>query len=82
MQQEATDLLSSVISYWSVLKDTSIDGLRGSFLVRDGKLWKDENNWYLTVEQKGYDMLLQQIPWNISMIQLPWMDEMLRTNWI
>jgi hypothetical protein len=82
MQQEATGLLSSVISYWSVLKDTSTDGLRGSFLVRDGKLWKDENNWYLTVEKKGYDMLLQQIPWNISMIQLPWMDEMLRTNWI
>jgi hypothetical protein len=82
MQQEVTDLLSSVITYWSVLKDTSIDGLRGSFLVRDGKLWKNENKWYLTVEQKGYDMLLQQIPWNISMIQLPWMDEMLTTNWV
>lgn len=82
IQQEAADLLASVIAYWSVLKDTSMDGLCGSFLLRDGKLWKNENKWYLTVEQKGYDMLLQQIPWNISMVQLPWMDEMLTINWM
>ena len=78
---ECRDLLRSVIEYWSILKDTSLEGLRDAFLQRKGKLSKGEREWLLQVEQKPYDMLLQQLPWNISMIQLGWMKTMIRTEW-
>ncbi len=79
---EADEMLSSVIEYWAVLKNTSISGLRESFLKRSGKLSFVNDEWLLQVEQKPYDMLLQQLPWSISMIKLPWMNNLLKTEWI
>ena len=81
-KNEANELLLSVIEYWSILKDTSVEGLRQSFLQREGKLTFNNNEWLLQVEQKGYDMLLRQLPWNISMIKLPWMKCLLKTEWV
>lgn len=81
-KQEADEMLSSVIEHWKILKDTSVAGLRESFLRRNGKLFFNDNSWHLLVEQKGYDMLLRNIPWNISMIRLAWMKHMLKTQWI
>lgn len=81
-KEETNELLLSVIEYWSILKDTSVDGLREAFLLRDGKLSFTDNALLLQVEQKSYDMLLQHIPWNISMIKLPWMNYLLKTEWI
>lgn len=81
-KQEAEMLLQSVIEHWSILKDTSVEGLRASFLSREGKLVQKEGDWQMTVEQKAFDMLLQQLPWNISMIRLPWMEGMIYTTWI
>ena len=37
-EEEADALLAAVIRHWDALGDTSVDGLRGSFLVRPGKL--------------------------------------------
>lgn len=82
MLREAEEMLDSAIEHWSVLKDTSADGLREAFLQRNGKLVQGESEWLLIVEQKPYDMLLQQLPWNISMIKLPWMDKPLITQWV
>lgn len=79
---EADEMLSAVIEYWAIIKNTSINGLRESFLKRSGKLSLVDNTWLLQVEQKSYDMLLQQLPWNISMIKLPWMNILLKTEWI
>jgi Contractile injection system tape measure protein len=75
------DLLNAVVSHWSILKDTSADGLRNTFLIREGKLAPDENGWLLQVEQKAWDVLLTHLPWGISMIKTPWMDELLRVEW-
>jgi hypothetical protein len=82
MIREADEMLASVIEHWSVLKNTTVEGLREAFLQRNGKLVYAEEEWRLTVEQKPYDMLLEQLPWNISMISLPWMNEVLRILWI
>jgi hypothetical protein len=83
MLSEADDLLASVITHWTILKNTSIDGLRESFLQRQGKLSFTRNDeWLLQVEQKPYDMLLQQLPWNMSFIKLAAMKYPLRTAWI
>ena len=81
-KQEMEEVLTSVIEYWNVLGSTSINGLRESFLNRNGKLINDGRDWILQVEQQPYDMLLQHLPWNMTMIQLPWMQSMLKTQWI
>lgn len=81
-KKEADNLLAAVIDHWSVLKNTSVEALRSSFLQRDGKLSFSDNGWQLQVEQKSYDMLLEQLPWNISMIQHSWMTNLLRTDWM
>jgi Contractile injection system tape measure protein len=81
-QAEADEMLRSAIEYWTVIKSTTVDGLRESFLKRSGKLTLVDDEWLLQVEQKSYDMLLQQLPWNISMIKLPWMKNLLKTEWV
>lgn len=81
MQEEMKNMLSSVIEYWNVLGDTSVEGLQESFLKRNGKLMLHKDEWMLQVEQQPYDMLLQHLPWNTTMIQLPWMKQMLKTEW-
>jgi hypothetical protein len=80
--KEADEMLQSLIEYWSVLKNTSVDGLRESFLKRSGKLSLKNKQWLLQIEQRSYDMLLQQLPWSISMIKLPWMANLLVTEWV
>lgn len=81
-QEEAAALLEAVIHHWQALRNTSADGLRGTFLVRPGKIsLRDDGDWLLQVESKAYDILLDQLPWGISMIKLPWMKRMLRVQW-
>lgn len=82
MKTEADAVLSSVIEYWSILQNTTVAGLRESFLKRNGKLSFDGKDWLLQVQQQSYDMLIQHLPWNFSMIRLPWMDCLLKTEWI
>ena len=79
---EATALLNAVISHWGALRGTSPDALRGTFLIRPGKLsLRSDGDWMLQVEPGAYDILLDQLPWSISMIKLPWMKRLLRVEW-
>lgn len=80
--REVDEMLLSLIEYWSVLQNTSIEGLRESFLKRSGKLSMINSEWLLLVDQKSYDILLERIPWSISMIKLPWMKNLLKTEWV
>ncbi|MFA5326308.1 MAG: contractile injection system tape measure protein [Prolixibacteraceae bacterium] len=79
---EANEMLQALIEYWSALKDTSVEGLRESFLKRSGKLSLANDEWVLLVDQRPYDMLLERLPWSISMIKLPWMKNLLKTEWV
>jgi hypothetical protein len=76
------DLLTAVIDHWSILKNTSIGGLRETFLKRDGKLSRVDNGWLLQVEQKSIDVLLNSLPWGIGIVKLPWMNEIQYVDWI
>lgn len=78
---ECDNLLNAVIQHWEVLKNTSVAGLRETFLQRNGKLSKVDDGWRLQVEQKSFDILLNQLPWGIGIIKLPWMNEMLYVEW-
>lgn len=81
-KEEATTLLKSVIHHWEALRDTSPDGLRGSFLLRKGKVsLREDGTWLLQVEPNSMDILMEQLPWGISMIKLPWMKTWLHVEW-
>lgn len=78
---EAQDLLLSVLEHWQRLKNTSVNGLRESFFKRDGILTAKESNWQLQVERKTMDVLLESIPWGFSTISLPWNKYIIFTEW-
>jgi hypothetical protein len=79
---EANELLSSVISHWNALGNTSPDGLRGNFLMREGKLEWKEDEWQLYVTQQSFDMLLNRLPWGFSVVGLSWMPWLIKTVWV
>jgi len=81
-RDEATALLKAVIRHWGGLGDTSPDALRGTFLLRPGKVsLRDDGDWLLQVESQGFDILLDRLPWGFSTIKLPWMKRMLWVEW-
>lgn len=81
-REECKRLLEAAINHWTVLGDTSPAGLQGTFLCRDGKLTrKHDGGWLLQVEQRGFDVLLADLPWGISMVKLPWMPDLLWVEW-
>ncbi len=81
-EKELTEsMLKAVIERWSKLGKTSIDGLRGSYIIREGYLEELENGYQLQVEKKGYDILLDYLPWKLELIKLPWMIKPLYVAW-
>ncbi|GBO53444.1 hypothetical protein APA_1351 [Pseudanabaena sp. lw0831] len=80
-REEAETVLQSTINYWSVLGNTSTDGIRSSFLQRSGLLRRTEDSWSLNVEHQSFDMLLEHLPWTISIVKLSWMKYPLYTEW-
>jgi len=78
---ESNELLLSAIQQWSILKSTSLDGLREGFLQRKGKLFRKNDTLVLQVERGPVDMLLDHLPWNLSMVKLPWMKDILKVEW-
>jgi hypothetical protein len=80
--EESTALLEAVIGHWDALRSTSPDGLRGTFLVRPGKLSeRNDGDHLLQVETQSFDILLDRLPWGIGVIKLPWMEKMLWVEW-
>ncbi len=75
------DLLCAVIARWSVIRETSIAGLRETFLQRNGQLTRRGNNWRLQVERKTLDLLVDQIPWSFALVQYRWMPEPIHVTW-
>jgi hypothetical protein len=80
-KKAAEVLLNAVIENWSVLKSTSIDGLRTSFVQRNGRLSNEDGGWQMHVESKGLDILIDSLPWTYSIIKTPWMEKPLFTQW-
>jgi hypothetical protein len=85
LSQEEKDLcdslLDAAISNWTALKKTSRDNLRGSFLLREGKLLFEQEGWRLSLEQKAYDILIDRLPWGYSLMKYQWMKYPIYTEW-
>jgi hypothetical protein len=73
--------LKAVITNWPKLKNTSVEGLRETFLKREGILTKKDNGWLLQVEKKTPDVLLESIPWSYSTLAFSWNNYIIFTEW-
>ena len=80
-KEEAIALLQSVIIYWTVLKNTSVDGLRTSFLQRSALVHQTDEGWMVQMETAPYDMLINQLPRSFTIVKLPWMNKPIYTEW-
>jgi hypothetical protein len=78
---EADRMVEAVVANWCALKNTSANGLRGSFVCREGIIADEGKRWMLRVERKEYDLLLKGVPWGFSYIKLPWMVKHLEVEW-
>jgi hypothetical protein len=74
-------MLTAVIANAPILRDMSIDGFRGSFLLRKGVLSVRDGAWLLRVERASYDVVLDRFGWGISWVKLPWMQAPLCVEW-
>jgi len=72
-------LLKAFMGHWGVPK--SIAGLRGDWLIRDGRLITKEEKWELAVEKKPYDLLLRSVPVGLSIINFEWMRKPISVQW-
>ena len=77
----ADGMLNAILQNWDKMSNSTVENLRGSFLIRDGRLEEDETDFYLQVESAGFDIILSFLPWSITPIQLPWMENTLHVNW-
>ena len=80
-KKQLEGLLRAIIENWTALGNTSIAGLRESFLQRNGRLQLENDAWRLSVEARPFDMLLDQLPWSFSTIKFAWMDRVIYVEW-
>ncbi len=78
---ECTALLQAVIEQAPILRDMSVEGFRGTFLLRQGVLRARDGAWLLQVERQTYDVVLDRFPWSWGWVKLPWMDIPLQVEW-
>jgi hypothetical protein len=77
----ADAFLAAVIANAPVLNDMSLNGFRGSYLLRQGSLSADVGCWLLRVERVTYDIVLEHFPWTWQWFKLPWMEYPVRVEW-
>lgn len=81
-KEKCNKLLEAVREYWKPMSTSSIEALQQTFLQREAKLELVKDSEYeLWIDDKGVDILLEQLPWGISMIQTPWMENYLNCHW-
>ena len=74
-------LLKAMIANWSMIKNTSVAGLRETFLQREGRLIHDTDRWNLTVQRKTLDVLVDRVPWSFAVIYHRWMADPIHVTW-
>jgi hypothetical protein len=79
--KQCENLLQAAIAQVPILGNMSVDGFRGSFLIRQGVLSSRDGGWLLRVERETYDVVLDRFPWTFNWVKLPWMETPLRVEW-
>jgi hypothetical protein len=78
---EANTLIQAAIGHWTAIGNTSLDGFRQSFLLREGLLYLDDNPIRLQVEKQPYDMLLDRLPWQFKYVTFTWIQNPVLVQW-
>ncbi len=78
----AVGLLQAVIAQGPHWKNLTMDGLRSSYLRREGLLKSRDGNWLLQVKKETYDITLEKLPWSFQVVKLPWMNQVLMVEWV
>jgi hypothetical protein len=74
-------MLNAVLQNWNKMSNSTVEGLRSSFLLREGLLREQDEHWSLQVSSAPHDALLSFLPWSISVISLSWADKQLQVEW-
>jgi hypothetical protein len=74
-------LLEAMIASWSALGRTSVEGLRQSFLMREGELALGPQGWELSVVRGPFDVLMDRLPWSFSIVRFAWMPAPVHVTW-
>lgn len=80
-KEEALNMMYAAIDQWTIIHNTSPDGLREGFLMREGKVLLNDTNIQFRITSSAIDVLLDHLPWNLSLIKLPWLNELIRVEW-
>lgn len=80
-KQYCESLLNAVKANWSKMNGTSMKGFQQSFIFRTGHLDQQEERWLLTVDNRGYDILLDSVPWSFKQIHFPWLKKYVQVIW-
>lgn len=80
-QAECDSLLRSVCQNWPPLRNSDLEDLRRTFLMRPGVLIQEESFRELRVEAGPFDMLLEMLPWSYTLIFQKWMEMPLHVHW-
>lgn len=76
-----SQMLNAIITHWELIKNSSHEGFRESWLQREGKLTQKANSWELEVEQRSFDVLLDYVPFTISPVHFSWMKAPIKVLW-
>jgi|GEM_PF-1365308 len=74
--------LSECIKQTKILTKDNPDALRANYLIREGKLYREESKWILEVQPQPYDILLEKKA-NVSLgtAFFPWSKCVIVVNW-
>jgi hypothetical protein len=85
MNQDEIDtceyVLQTLCDKWTAMKNAGPDYVRKTFLMREGRLRNNGDNWIVRVEQTGLDILKNKIPWATNPIRLPWLTYLIDVDW-
>ena len=76
-----TDLIAAAIHHAPILREMSVDGFRGAFLLRQGQLSVRDGHWLLRVPRETHDIVLDRFPWSVAIVKLPWMSAVMPVEW-
>ncbi len=80
-QDSCQVFLEALIEQAPILKTMTADGLRGTFLLREGTLGRRDGEWLLRVERQTHDVILDKFPWTFNIVKLSWMPSLMYVEW-
>ena len=80
-QKMVKSMVTFAMQGWSQMKNTSLEGFRNSFLIREGYIEEKPNSWNLSITPHAIDILLDTIPWSYNLIKHSWMPKRISISW-